>query len=89
MTLGFIYVTCIISVCLPVSMHITFPQHPQRPEKYDGSLGTGVIEGCELLSGRWDSNPGSLENQLLFLTAELSLQISFHLLKLHHYCECV
>jgi hypothetical protein len=72
MTLGFIYVTCIISVCLPVSMHITFPQHPQRPEKYDGSLGTGVIEGCESLCGDWELNLGPLQVQPVLLTTEPS-----------------
>ena len=36
------------------------------------SSGTGVTDNCELLCGCWDLNLGPLEEQLVFLTAELS-----------------
>jgi hypothetical protein len=36
-------------------------------------LGTGITEGCESPCGCQGSNPGSLEEQLVLLTAEPSL----------------
>ena len=44
-----------------------------HPEEGIESPGTGVIDGCELPYGCWESNPGSLEEQLVLLTAELPL----------------
>ena len=38
------------------------------------SLRTGVADGGELPCGCWELNPGSLEEQLVLLTAEPSLQ---------------
>ena len=38
------------------------------------SPGTGVTESCELPCGCWDLNPGPLEEQPVFLSAESSLQ---------------
>lgn len=35
-------------------------------------LGTGIIDGCELPSGCWESNPGPLEEQTILLIIELS-----------------
>jgi hypothetical protein len=47
-----------------------------RPQEGIRSLGTGVIDGCELSCGCWELNPGPLKEQSVFLTAELSLQSS-------------
>jgi hypothetical protein len=39
-----------------------------------GSLVAKTVESCKLLKGCWELNPGPLEKQLVFLTAEPSLQ---------------
>ena len=36
--------------------------------------GTGVTDSCELSCGCWELNPGPLEEQLVLLTAERTLQ---------------
>ena len=46
----------------------------QRPENGVGIHGTGITDGCELPCGRWELNPGPLEEQAVLLTTELSLQ---------------
>jgi hypothetical protein len=38
------------------------------------SPGTGVTDSCELSCGCWELNPDSLEEQLVLLTTESSLQ---------------
>lgn len=47
-----------------------------KPEGGIGLLGTGVIEGCELLCGWWEWNLGSL-----FTTEPSAFPISLSLLK--------
>ena len=47
---------------------------PSVPEKDIRSPETGVTESCELPCGCWESNPGPLKEQAVFLTAEPSLQ---------------
>ena len=49
-------------------------QYPQRPVEGIGSPGTGVIDGCEPLCGFWELNPDPLQEQLVPLTTEPSLQ---------------
>lgn len=39
------------------------------------SLGTGVINSCELIYGFWDSNSSPLQEQEMVLTTEQSLQL--------------
>lgn len=39
-----------------------------------GNPRTGVVDSCEPLGGCWESNSGSLEVQLVLLSAELSPQ---------------
>jgi len=39
-----------------------------------GSLGTGVMDSCELLCGCWELNLESLKEQFVLLTIEPSLQ---------------
>jgi hypothetical protein len=45
-------------------------------EAKEGSLSpeTGVVGGCEAQCGRWESNPGPLEEQPMFITTAPSLQ---------------
>lgn len=56
------------------------------------SLGRGVIDICELLCGCWETNLGSLEEQMVLLTIELFSQspfcvlISYLSLMLCHIC---
>jgi hypothetical protein len=40
-------------------------------------LDLGIIDGCELPHGFWEPNPGSLQEQIVLLTAEPSLQSFF------------
>ena len=54
------------------------------PAEGIGSPGTGVMDVCELLCWCWESNPG-WEEQPVLLTAEPSLQPSFHILVLSSY----
>lgn len=49
--------------------------YPQRLEDGTGSPGTGVADGCEPICGCCESNPGSLEDQSVFLTAKPSFQL--------------
>lgn len=46
----------------------------ERPEDGAGSAGTGTEDGCKLLCGCWDLNPGPLQEQQAFSPAEPSLQ---------------
>ena len=48
---------------------------PQRLEDGTGSPETGVADGCEPTCGCCESNPGSLEEQSVFLTAKPSFQL--------------
>jgi hypothetical protein len=43
-----------------------------KTRKDIGSLGTGVIDGCELPCGFWELDPGPLEEQPVLLTTEQS-----------------
>lgn len=52
----------------------TYIQCPRRPEESARSHGTGVTDSYELPRGCWELNPGSLKDQSMFLSAELSLQ---------------
>lgn len=47
---------------------------PVETRKGVGYTGTGVRDGCEFPCGSGESNPGLLEEQLVLLGAELSLQ---------------
>lgn len=46
---------------------------PQRPDKGDGSCGTGATGSYEMPSRPWDPNPGHVEEQAVLLTAKLYL----------------
>jgi hypothetical protein len=56
-----------------VCMWTTCVQCPWRPEEAITCPGTGVIGGCEPLCRRWESNPGPVLEQPVFLTTEPSL----------------
>jgi hypothetical protein len=43
---------------------------PQRLEEDIRGPGTGVVDGCELPCGCWESNLGLLEEQPVLLTTE-------------------
>jgi hypothetical protein len=48
---------------------------PEEIRRRHGILWTGVAYGCELPHGCWDLNVGPLEEQQVFLTIELFLQL--------------
>ena len=49
---------CVPNVCLV---------HTERPEEGVRTPGTGGTDGCELLCGCWEWNPGSLQEQQVIL----------------------
>ena len=53
--------------CLPVCLYTTSKEGIRSPR-------TGVTDSYELLCGCWELNPGPLEEQLVILTIELSLE---------------
>ena len=56
-------------------LHTACVQFLQRPQGGSRLLpGTGVRDGCEPSCGCWKLNLGPLEEQLVLLAAELSLQ---------------
>lgn len=59
-------------VCM--SVYHLCPWCPWNPEDGVQLPRIGVTDGCELLGGCWETNPGPLKEQPLFLTAESSLQ---------------
>lgn len=66
-------------MCVGVSLSYMLVCHLQawsslRTEKGVRAPGTGVTHDCEPPCGCWDSNPGPLEEQLVLLTTEPSLQ---------------
>ena len=73
LTIDFMYI-CVLSVCMS-EQHLC-PWCPWNPEEGVQLPRTGVTDGCELLCGCWETNPGPLQEQPLFLTAEPSLQAS-------------
>lgn len=46
-----------------------------KSEEGIGSSGTGVVETCEPIRGSLEINLGTLKNQEILLTTELSLQL--------------
>lgn len=56
--------------------------HEARREH--GSPGTGIIDGCDLPSGCWESNPSPLENnQFSELLSNLQAPIYFIIMCMH------
>ena len=49
-------------------------QYLQGPKEDDTFPGTGILDDCELPCGGWELNPGPLQEQQVFLTAEPSIQ---------------
>lgn len=73
--LKFIFYFVSINVCLYfVHVHHICAWFPERPEKEVGSYGTGVPDSCEKPCRCWESNPSPLEDHLVLLAAEPSLQ---------------
>jgi hypothetical protein len=62
MCMSFVYTCTVCSWCL------------RRPEEDVESPETRVTDSCEMLCECWESNLGLLEEQLMLLNAELSLQ---------------
>ena len=60
----------VLSVCVSVC-HV-YPWYPQKLKEKVRSSGTGVKDGCEPPCRCWESNLGPLEEQTLFITADLS-----------------
>lgn len=60
---------------LPVNMSVyhLFFWSLQRSEEGIRFFGIAFTDNCESPDRLWDSNPGSPEEQLIFLTVELSL----------------
>jgi hypothetical protein len=55
------------------------------------SPGTGITDSYKPLHGCWELNPGPLEEQSMFLTAELSLQpfhVNFKCRPMLYICFC-
>lgn len=50
-------------------------QFPQAPEEGVGSPGIRVKDDCEWPCGHWESNTDPLEEQLVLIPAESSLQL--------------
>jgi len=61
--------------CLHVWLFTTCKLVTLGPAEEIRYFGTGVMSGSELSCGFWESNPGPLEEQLVFLTTEPSLQL--------------
>ena len=55
-------------VCVPYACQMS-----REAEEDIRSPGTGITDGCKLLCGYWEVNPGPLE-QLVLFTTEPSLQ---------------
>lgn len=57
-----------------VSVHYLCARCLWRPEEGLGFSGTAVTDGCKPPCGCWELNSGSLEEQLMLLATEPSLQ---------------
>jgi hypothetical protein len=58
-----------MSVCAPPKCLVP----TEARSYYQRAPGTGVKDGCEPSCGCWELNPGPLQEQFIFLAAELSL----------------
>ena len=56
--------------CLHVCQHTMCVQSPKKPEEGAGTPGTGVMDGCKLPHGCWESDPGLLDHLPVHFTAE-------------------
>lgn len=63
-----------------MSVSYVHADYPQRPEEGIRSPRIGVRDGCEPTCRDWELNPGSLEQQPLFLNTEPSFQSLKHVL---------
>jgi hypothetical protein len=70
---------CMGALLTCMSVYHMHAMCPRKPEGDGESLGPGVTDGCKLLCGCWDLNPGPLEEQLILFTAESSLQLQLTL----------
>jgi hypothetical protein len=76
----YIYIHTYISVCIHIYIHIHIYvyTHTHTVDVYRhtrrGRTSALITNGCEPPCGCWDLNSGSLEEQSVLLTAELSLQ---------------
>lgn len=57
-----------------ISVHHMYIWSPRRSEEATKFSGTGIMDSYELPCRFYESNPGSLQEQHMLLTAELSLQ---------------
>ena len=62
-------------MCVPFCMCVYVSA--EIPEEGTGSPGTAIIDGYESSCGCWELNTGPLQEQLVLLNTELSLQPCF------------
>lgn len=65
---------CLGALTVCVSVHIVCTWCLRMPEEGVTLLKTGITDVCEQPCGCWKSNSSPLEEQLVLLTAEISLQ---------------
>lgn len=64
----------VLKVNFNLSSYIIYILLSQRPEESIGFLQTEVTSGCESMCGYWKLDSSHLEEQLVLLTSEMSLQ---------------
>lgn len=70
-------------------IYVPYVWYPRRPEGSSGSLGSRIIDGCELACCCWESNLGFLQEQQAFLAYEPTLHPIINFLKTITISVCV
>lgn len=65
---------CFAYMCINMYIFVSEPHVCNAHREGVGASRTRVIDGYELPGGGWESNPGPLEQQPVFLNVESSLQ---------------
>lgn len=72
--LSFLCFGVFFPTCMSVhNMHVSYPW---KSDEAIGCPGAGITDDYEMKCGRWELNPGLLEEYYVLTTAELSLQFS-------------